>query len=1178
MGVHGLWKLIEPSGKPIPVETLENKVLAVDVSIWLHQAIKGFRDNKGASVSNAHLLGIYHRVCKLLYFKIKPVFIFDGGVPALKRQTIAKRNHLKSKNVSEADDIQRQLISTLLKHTAISRVLSETTKASLPLPKKSTNKHDNLYELPSIATVEDSSSEDEVDNKDLPDSTTDSDTSPNKQFDLHTIDTTSSYFKSLPLDVKHEVLTDLIETRKQNSWAKLHQFPKQSDDFSSYQMNRLLKRKEVQSALDDVSKEMGGMSLSLAELESLLKDQGVEITSGKKIASDEHTRYLYIKNLQEEIKRAEKEKNQSSSNNIEEDKKITKADLEEEEDLRRAIQMSLEDTPSTSTNNETSIPISGDIGDDSDEELVEVVKTNKSKTLSSAQSYMLEYSGLSRNEVNKIINSNVKKLPTINESVEENSLPKLADSVCSVDDNEVEFISESSSSEDEMPAPKSSLEIFIDPNQKGEIDNLFSDIFDSEEKDDDESNKKEQISTTEEKLVEESTEESRKSATKEKLAEESAEIIVVEEKSVEENVEKGPFKSANNNKFITTEIMHKTKEKLTNTSTNTSIKTSIEQAPISKSSTDQHLIEENETVKQNLPNESNENNPMEPENNSKVSIIQSPCNQQTQIINPPAPKLTNEEMKQLQDNLQTEQIDLLKSKSSKERIAGNITDQMYQEAQELLELFGVPYVVAPMEAEAQCAFLDLIELTDGTITDDSDIWLFGGRTVYKNFFNQNKYVMEFKSENIEHDFKLSRHQMILLALLVGSDYTTGVQGVGPVTGLEILSSFPYSKCEPYHELVTGLREFKAWLTKGRGGRLGLKNKLKNVTFSDNFPSSQVVEAYLEPKVDTCRDAFSWSRPDVTGLTVFAREKFGWTSLKAEEILTPVIKKIDENKAQKSIKDYFKTKFVHKPVSLEGRVSKRVKTAVDRIGKNPQELAEEDMADVKKTKRKSSKKNVGNNSETCNETDKETEPKKRRKSKTETCNETDKETEPKKGRKNKTESSNETDKETEPKKRRKNKPDTKPLEEMKDLKDYQTIAKELKERRKRTQLAQSATDLAKKKRKIPAKTSEIVPNELKQDDEVRLLEATTSQSNKRMQEIQKEIAQTLEKKTLKTSSPSLHTKEIIHQKLKDKSDCLRNKLKAIETYRKSKKGPGYVPKKAKTTVAPKEDADLSEDSD
>lgn len=98
-----------------------------------------------------------------------------------------------------------------------------------------------------------------------------------------------------------------------------------------------------------------------------------------------------------------------------------------------------------------------------------------------------------------------------------------------------------------------------------------------------------------------------------------------------------------------------------------------------------------------------------------------------------------------------------------------------------------------MEAEAQCAFLDAIELTDGTITDDSDIWLFGGRTVYKNFFNQSKYVMEYRSENINHHFKLTREQMILLALLVGSDYTVGLQGVGPVTAMEILAAFPPSK-------------------------------------------------------------------------------------------------------------------------------------------------------------------------------------------------------------------------------------------------------------------------------------------------------------------------------------------------------------------------------------------------
>lgn len=60
-----------------------------------------------------------------------------------------------------------------------------------------------------------------------------------------------------------------------------------------------------------------------------------------------------------------------------------------------------------------------------------------------------------------------------------------------------------------------------------------------------------------------------------------------------------------------------------------------------------------------------------------------------------------------------------------------------------------------MEAEAQCAFLDLVSLTDGTITDDSDIWLFGGRKVYKNFFNQKKHVMCFKSSDIKQCFSKS---------------------------------------------------------------------------------------------------------------------------------------------------------------------------------------------------------------------------------------------------------------------------------------------------------------------------------------------------------------------------------------------------------------------------------------
>ena len=50
---------------------------------------------------------------------------------------------------------------------------------------------------------------------------------------------------------------------------------------------------------------------------------------------------------------------------------------------------------------------------------------------------------------------------------------------------------------------------------------------------------------------------------------------------------------------------------------------------------------------------------------------------------------------------------------------------------ELLQMFGLPYIIAPMEAEAQCAWLDSNGLVDGVVTDDNDVFLFGGQHVYR---------------------------------------------------------------------------------------------------------------------------------------------------------------------------------------------------------------------------------------------------------------------------------------------------------------------------------------------------------------------------------------------------------------------------------------------------------------
>lgn len=264
---------------------------------------------------------------------MKPVFVFDGGVPALKKQTIAKRSQEKAKNFSAAGRIHKQLLTTLLKHSAVNKVLSEKTKATIEANVQEENAaaNEDLFALPPQAAAAITSDEE--------DDSESAEESPTKNLDIHSIDMDSPNFRSLPADVRHDLLTEMKETRKQSSWGRLHELPSKSDDFAVFQMNRLRKRYRVQVSLEEAEKEMGGHSLSLAQLEKLLSEQGVLTKSlevGSRIASDENARYLLIKDVRKAVEDAEQELNK-------EEKLKNKADLEYEGDVLKAIELSKQD-------------------------------------------------------------------------------------------------------------------------------------------------------------------------------------------------------------------------------------------------------------------------------------------------------------------------------------------------------------------------------------------------------------------------------------------------------------------------------------------------------------------------------------------------------------------------------------------------------------------------------------------------------------------------------------------------------------------------------------------------------------------------------------------------------------------------------------------------------------------
>lgn len=248
-------------------------------------------------------------------------------------------------------------------------------------------------------------------------------------------------------------------------------------------------------------------------------------------------------------------------------------------------------------------------------------------------------------------------------------------------------------------------------------------------------------------------------------------------------------------------------------------------------------------------------------------------------------------LREVREEVEQEVNQLRTEHAATRRTEGDITQQMAKEIQLMLRLFGLPYITAPMEAEAQCAELVGIGLADGIITDDSDVFLFGGTFVYKNMFNNKKYVECYKLSDLQHDLGMDRTKLVQLAYLLGSDYTDGLEGVGPVLAMEILSNFKGDDA---------LIQFRDWWLKIQTGQDApmdvsnstlkrLKRTLRNkVHFDSQWPDATVLDAYYEPTVDSSDEPFQWGLPDLDSLRSFFFEYLRWDREKTDHYLLPAI--------------------------------------------------------------------------------------------------------------------------------------------------------------------------------------------------------------------------------------------------------------------------------------------------
>ncbi|XP_034521344.1 DNA repair protein complementing XP-G cells isoform X1 [Ailuropoda melanoleuca] len=1005
MGVHGLWKLLECSGRQVNPETLEGKILAVDISIWLNQALRGVRDCHGNSIENAHLLTLFHRLCKLLFFRIRPIFVFDGDAPLLKKQTLAKRRHRKDLATTDSRKTTEKLLKTFLKRQAIKTALKSKRDEALPSLTQ-VQREDDIYVLPPLQKEEKNSSEEE-DEREWQERMSQKQALQEEFFhNPHAIDIESEDFSSLPLEIKHEILTDMKEFTKRRR-TLFEAMPEESNDFSQYQLKGLLKKNYLNQHIENVQKEMNQQQSG--QIQRQYEDEGgfLKEVESRRVVSEDTSHYILIRGIQaKKVAEVGSEALPSSSDmhsrsfdtksspceNLKPEKEAAAAppsprtslavqavmrgsSSEEEWESENQKQSDVKNAP---VSPRTLLAIQKVLDDDED---MEAHAGNDAQTGGSGVETLVENScreeaaeGLEEGDGEGMLLPAGPHLTRVDCAHEpspdssrrladsallsrpvfcpgsESSVPKEEMSLTHVVSEAFQTSDESSVKGGKDPVPPESTVVMRSdaPGPQGgrqltpgppvslssvprnethtKEPGLQPDLCPSGSKCD-----SSVLSSDDETECE-------KNPVSEIVA-----TVSLQEMSNTQNVHSeaisnlenaGSFHSEEHDNFLKTIQEHETV--VSADQDLISVLKSVEPVEMDseESESDGSFIEvqsiiSNDELQAELheasesPSRQDEEEPIgtrkEEATGDSEGLLTHDSGSEALDTEPheEAEKdadsslnewqdINLEELETLENSLLAQQNSLKAQKQQQERIAATVTGQMFLESQELLRLFGIPYIEAPMEAEAQCAILDLTDQTSGTITDDSDIWLFGARHVYKNFFNKNKFVEYYQYVDFHNQLGLDRNKLINLAYLLGSDYTEGIPTVGCVTAMEILNEFPGHGLEP-------LLKFSEWWHEAQKNKkirpnpydTKVKKKLRKLQLTPGFPNPAVADAYLKPVVDDSRGSFLWGKPDLDKIREFCQRYFGWNRTKTDESLFPVLKQLNAQQTQLRIDSFFR---------------------------------------------------------------------------------------------------------------------------------------------------------------------------------------------------------------------------------------------------------------------------------
>jgi len=196
--------------------------------------------------------------------------------------------------------------------------------------------------------------------------------------------------------------------------------------------------------------------------------------------------------------------------------------------------------------------------------------------------------------------------------------------------------------------------------------------------------------------------------------------------------------------------------------------------------------------------------------------------------------------------------------------SSKLTDKMVVDSKQLLGVMGIPWVQAPSEGEAMCSHLCKKNIAYATGSQDMDSMLFGSPRLIRNLSISGRRKVPKKEEYIEikpelidleevlSSLGITREQLIIMGMLIGTDYNPGVEKVGPKTALKLV------------------KEHKTF-----------KNILEKVEWQAETDIEEIYKFFLKPPV-TDKYKIEWRQPDSNRIINFMVEEHDFSRERIEK--------------------------------------------------------------------------------------------------------------------------------------------------------------------------------------------------------------------------------------------------------------------------------------------------------